>query len=198
MPEPPTPAPPPPLPDRIDPASLSRLDAARLDAEAARLGGVERATRSAMSPYERHLREIRTRLEEIATERRRRERTERHARRMSVREQAASGEMPGLDDALGGDPPPLPDATQLSQVRAHLRTGGEVAFGYPSRPGVVSFTDGRQMRSATTWGEARQLYADGWEPGSPGNPGVRGVRVHLIGTRVERVVDIGDVVVAAG
>jgi hypothetical protein len=198
MPDSSAPAPPPPLPDRVDPESLSRLDAAQLDAEAARLAGVERATRSAMSPYERQLREVRTRLEEIGTERRRRERLERHSRRMSVREQAASGEMPGLDEALGGDPPPLLDTTPLSQVRAHLRSGGEVAFGYPSRPGVVSFTDGRQMRSATTWGEARQLYADGWEPGSPGNPGVRGVRVHLTGTRVERVVEMSDVVVATG
>jgi hypothetical protein len=197
MPEPP-PTPPPPLPDRIDPGGLGRLANELLEAEATRLAEVERATRSAMSPYERQLREIRTRLEEIATERRRRERAERHERRVHVRERAASGEMPGLGDALGADPAAMPDEVPLSGVRAHLRSGGEVAFGYPSRPGVVSFTDGRQMRSATTWGEARRLYADGWQPGAPGNPGLRGVRVHLSGTRVERVVGLDEVVVTAG
>ena len=196
MPE--SPAPPPPLPDRVDPEALTRFDADRLDAEASRLGEVERATRGAMAPYEHQLREIRARREEIATERRRRERAERHARRVSVREQAASGEMPDLGDALGGEPSALPDDLPLSGVRAHLRSGGEVALGYPSRPGVMSFTDGRQMRNAGTWGEARRLYAGGWEPGSPGNPGVRGVRVHLAGTRVERVVDLRDVVVDLG
>ena len=74
------------------------------------------------------------------------------------------------------------------------KSGGEVRFGYATRPGPVPFTDGRQLRNARTWGEARELYAGGWEPGSPGVPGIR---VHLVGTRVERVVDAGEVVVRA-
>jgi hypothetical protein len=166
-----------------------------LDAETARLAEVERATRTAMSPYDRQLREIHARQQEVATERRRRERAERHAARISVRELAGSGGMPTLADALLAEPTPLAGELPLGAVRAYLASGGEVGFGYPSRPGTLSFTDGRQISTASSWGEARQLYADGWEPGAPGAAGVRGVRVHLAGTRVERVVGLQDVVV---
>jgi hypothetical protein len=67
-----------------------------------------------------------------------------------------------------------------------------VGFGFPTRPGSIGFTDGRRQRQARTWDEARSLYDDGWEPGSPGIPGVR---VHLAGTRVERVVGADEVVI---
>jgi hypothetical protein len=194
MTETPEPIPPPLLPSRVDPGRLGDLEAADLDAEAARLAEAERATRTAMSPYDRQLREIHARQEEIATERRRRERAGRHAARIAVREMAGSGEMPTLADALLAEPSPLPEGRPLSEVRAFLSSGGQVGFGYPTRPGILGFTDGRQLRNATTWGEARALYADGWEPGAPGAAGVRGVRVHLSGTRVERVVTPGEVV----
>jgi len=185
---------PPLLPSRVDPERLRDLETADLEAEAARLAEAERATRTAMSPYDRQLREIHARQEEIATERRRRERAGRHAARIAVREMAGSGEMPALADALLAEPSPLPEGRPLSEVRAFLSSGGQVGFGYPTRPGILGFTDGRQLRNATTWGEARALYADGWEPGAPGAAGVRGVRVHLSGTRVERVVTPGEVV----
>ncbi|MGP8161277.1 MAG: hypothetical protein ACLQGJ_08685 [Candidatus Dormibacteria bacterium] len=192
-----TPLPPPPLPPHIEPGQLRDLDAASLETEAARLAGAERATRAAMAPYDRQLGEIRARREEIATERRRRERAERHAARVSVRELAGSAEMPSLDAALQAEPSPLPEDRPLAAVRAYLASGGEVGFGYPGRPGVLGFTDGRQVRSAATWGEARDLYAKGWEPGAPGAAGVRGVRVHLSGTRIERVVGLDEVLVDA-
>jgi hypothetical protein len=179
----------------VEPGRLRDLDAAALDAEAARLGEVERATRAAMAPYDRNLREIRARREEIATERRRRERAERHAARRAVREMAGSAAMPSLADALLADPSPFPDDRALGAVRAFLVSGGEVGFGYPTRPGVLGFTDGRLLRNAGTWGEARSLYSQGWEPGAPGTPGVR---VHLVGTRVERVVGGEEVVVELG
>src|ERR1039458_8875882 len=106
----PEPIPPPLLPSRVDPERLRDLEAAALDAEATRLAEAERATRTAMSPYDRQLREIRARMEEVATERRRRERAGRHAARIAVREMAGSGEMPALAGAgraapAGGRPP---------------------------------------------------------------------------------------------
>ena len=102
--------------------------------------------------------------------------------------------MPSVVDALGSTGL-IADEQPLAEVAAFLKSGGEVRFGYATRPGPVSFTDGRQLRNARTWGEARQLFAEGWEPGSPGVPGVR---VHLVGTRVERVVDAAEVVVRPG
>ena len=185
----------PPLGDRVEPDALRGLSDGGLDAVAAELQASERATIAAMAPYEQHLREIRTRATELATERRRRERAQQVAQRAGVREAAKSGGMPSLAAALATDEELFDVATPLTGVRAFLSTGGEVGFGFATRPGTMTFTDGRQQRMARTWGEARELHALGWDPGAPRVPGVR---VHLTGSRVERVVPASDVVLGIG
>lgn len=181
----------PALPERIEPASLSRLSDEDLEATVHALQSAERATLEAMAPYDRQLREIRARGAEIATEQRRRERAEHVARRATVRELAKSGGMPGLGDALAAPDTPFALDAPLQALRAFLGTGGEIGFGFATRPGTIGFTDGRQQQQARTWGEARELHARGWDPGAPGVPGVR---IHLAGSRVERVVGVDDVV----
>jgi hypothetical protein len=182
----------PELPKAVDPAALQTLAEPELEALAGDLQAALRGVTAAMAPYETQLREIRSRQAELSTERRRRERAAQVQQRASVRQQAKSGEMPTVLDALD-DPADLFAAeTPLREVHAFLATGGEVGFGFATRPGTVTFTDGRQQRHATTWGEARELHRLGWDPGAPGIPGVR---VHLIGTRVERVVAATEVVV---
>jgi len=174
----------------VPPEAVRDLDDAGLAAVAEELTATERRVQAAMAPYEAQLKELRARSAEVATEQRRRERAQRHAARLAVREQAGSGELPSFAEALA-----LAEGTDdrpLRETRAFLRTGGEVGFGYPTRPGAVAFTDGRRVTQATTMAEARRLYAEGWEPGTPGLPGVR---VHLVGTRVERLVSSDDVVV---
>jgi hypothetical protein len=185
----------PPLGDRVEPDALRELSDDGLDALGAQLQATERATVAAMSPYEQHLREIRTRVTELATERRRRERAQQVATRAGVREAAKSGDMPSLAAALAGGEELFDAATALTDVHAYLSTGGEVGFGFATRPGTMTFTDGRQQRQVRTWGEARELHQLGWDPGAPGVPGVR---VHLAGSRVERVVSAADVVLTAG
>jgi len=186
------PEPLPPLPDRVEPEALRDLSETELATVLDAVRGAERATVAAMSPYQRQLRELQARALEVATEQRRRERAAHIAQRRAVREQATSGELPSLATALAEVPSPVAEDRPLSAVRAFLATGGEVAFGYASRPGTLAFTDGRRQQSVASFGEARRLYAEGWEPGAPGVPGVR---VHLAGTRVERVVAADDVVV---
>jgi len=183
----------PELPDHLDAERLREFDAAALEAAAAALQAGERATIAAMAPYDRQLREIRARMSELATERRRRERAAQVARRAGVREAAKSGGMPSLAAALEAREALFDDAAALLTIRAFLSTGGEVGFGFATRPGTIAFTDGRRQRQARTWGEARSLFAEGWEPGAPGIPGVR---VHLTGSRVERVAAATEVVVA--
>ena len=183
----------PALPPPFDQGSLASLADAELATLLDALAGAERATVVAMAPHQAQLRELRARSGQIATERRKRERAAHIAARAAVRDQARSGEMPNVPEALAGAD--VPDDRPLADVAAFLKSGGEVRFGYATRPGPVPFTDGRQSRTARTWGEARQLFADGWELGSPGVPGLR---VHLLGTRVERVVDAAEVVVRAG
>jgi hypothetical protein len=181
----------PPLADRVEPDALRELSDEGLDALGIELQRSERATIAAMAPYEQHLREIRTRATELATERRRRERAQQVAQRAGVREAAKSGGMPSLAVALASPDDAFEPATTLKDVPAFLSSGGQVGFGFATRPGTMTFTDGRQQRQARTWGEARELHALGWDPGAPGVPGVR---VHLAGSRVERVVASGDVV----
>ena len=181
----------PPIGDRVEPDALRALSDDALDTLGTELQANERATIAAMAPYEQHLREIRIRATELATERRRRERAQQVAQRAGVREAAKSGGMPSLAVALTSAEELFEPATALTEVRAFLSTGGEVGFGFATRPGTIGFTDGRQQRQARTWGEARELHALGWDPGAPGVPGVR---VHLAGSRVERVVAAGDVV----
>lgn len=180
----------PELPPPFEPDSLGSLDDAALEDLLAALGTSERATVAAMAPHQAQMKELRARIGQVATERRRRERAAHIAARAAVRDQAKSGEMPTVVEALATST--IPDDRALAEVAAFLKSGGEVRFGYANRPGPLPFTDGRRVSNAATWGEARRLYGDGWEPGSPGVPGVR---VHLIGTRVERVVDASDVVV---
>jgi hypothetical protein len=191
-PPPALPAPLPPLPERLEPEGLRELDEAALEGAAAALTAAERATVQAMAPYERQLRELRARGAELATERRRRERAQHIALRSEVRRQAGTGEMPTLADALAATEAALPADRPLRELRAFLATGGEVGFGYPSKPGFIGFTDGRRTAQAGSFGEARRLWAEGWEPGAPGVPGVR---VHLAGTRIEKVVAPDGVVV---
>jgi hypothetical protein len=191
-PPPAAPAPLPPLPERLEPETLRELDDQALEAATANLTAAERETVQAMAPYERQLRELRARGAELATERRRRERTQRHQQRIEVRRQAGTGEMPTLADALAAAEAALPAERPLREVRAFLVSGGEVGFGFPTKPGFIGFTDGRRTSQADTFGAARQLWADGWEPGAPGVPGVR---VHLVGTRIEKVVGADGIVV---
>ncbi len=188
-----TPKPLPDLPRRYEPERLRDLSDAELTDIVAAARDVERTTIVAMAPYDRQIKELRSRLAEVATERRRRERAAHMASRKAVRESAASGDMPSFSDALASAESPIPEGQLLAELPVFLRTGGEVRLGFPGRPGPTAFTDGRQTRNATTWGEARQLFRDGWEPGTPQ---VMGVRVHLVGTRVERVASTDDVVVS--
>ena len=188
----PNPAALPPLPDAVDAQTLQALTEPGLESVERDLRAAERATVAAMSPWDRQLREIRARLAELSTERRRRERAAHIAHRASVRELAKSGTMPTLADALAAPDELFDAATALTALKVFLKSGGEVGLGFPTRPGTIAFTDGRRQQQAKTWGEARQLAAAGWEPG---NAGIAGVRVHLAGSRVERLVGADEVVV---
>jgi len=198
-PHPPSPAtePPAPVPDLPAPADAEALRE-KTDTDLTglldELAAAERATRAAMAPYDRQLREIRARSAEVATEQRRRERSRRQTQRKAVRQAAGTAELPTLAEALEAGVPPLDPDQPLAQATVFLKTGGQVHFGYPSRPGTVSFSNGREQRPATTLGAARELFAQGWEPGTTAIPGVR---VHLAGTKIERVVAADEVLLDA-
>ena len=182
----------PDLPEWPQSETLAELDATTLETLFEATRTAEQATLAAMAPYDRQLKELRARLAQVATEKRRRERGATVSQRREVREQAASGELPTLGEALAASGAKASNEINLAELQVFLRSGGEVRLGFPGRPGQLSFTDGRQARIASTWNEACAAYLSGWEPGTAQVPGVR---VHLLGTKVERVVGPDEIVV---
>ena len=160
--------------DELEALSEAEL-AARLD-----------AIKAEMRPLEQQLAELRARRDVLFTEQRRRERLDRREARAQLKAAMAGGELPTIADLVAGADEGAFDAYAFS-----LKTGGEVALGFPgARQATVAFTDGVSTVQARDLKQAAELYAAGWELGSPGRPGVR---VHVPGTRQEKLVDPRDV-----
>jgi hypothetical protein len=135
-----------------------------------------------MRPLERDLAELRAQRDVLRTELRRRERLGARERRADLKAQIREGALPTVDSLVANS-----DQGSFDEYRYNLKTGGEVRLGFPgARRQSVAFTDGRVVAQAHDLGEAARLYAAGWSMGSPGRPGVR---VHLVGTRQEKLVD---------
>jgi hypothetical protein len=142
--------------------------------------------RAAMRPLEQRLGELRGRRDVVLTELRRRERLDRRESRARLKTAMSTGALPTVSELVAGS-----DEGSLEDFVFSLKTGGEVALGFPgARQPSLSFTDGVRTVQAKDLGEAARLYGAGWELGSPGRPGVR---VHLAGTRQERLVAPDDV-----
>lgn len=158
---------------------LTALDAAELQARLEHL-------RARMRPLEQQLAALRAERDVVLTELRRRERLDRRESRARLKAAMGSGELPTIADLVAGS-----EAGPLDGYVYSLKTGGEVALGFPgARQATLSFTDGAQTRQARDLAEAAELYEAGWDLGSPGRPGVR---IHFPGTRQERLVDAQDV-----
>jgi hypothetical protein len=142
--------------------------------------------RQAMAPPEQQLTELRARRDVLLTERRRRERLEQRERRAGVKELMRSAELPTIAELVEQT-----GTGSFDDYVYNLRTGGEVRLGYPgARAQSLSFTDGRQTAQARDLAEASRYFEAGWELGAPGRSGVR---VHLPGTRQERLAPASDV-----
>lgn len=158
---------------------LTGLEAAELQAKLDEL-------RASMRPLEQQMAELRSRRDLVLTELRRRERLDRRESRARLRAAMSGGELPTIQDLVAGS-----DEGSLEDYSFTLKTGGEVALGFPgARQPSLAFTDGARTVQARDLAEAARLYAAGWELGSPGRPGVR---IHFPGTRQERLVDAQDV-----
>jgi hypothetical protein len=148
--------------------------------------------RREMAPLERRLAEARGRRDVILTEQRRRERMATMAQRRGVREAVQAGQAVTLAAVAEGAGPGDAEDKALSSQPWRLSTGGSVGLGFSgARAQHVALTDGMTFRDATSLGELRSLYAAGWTFGQPGRPGVR---VHLEGSKVERVVAPEEVI----
>ncbi len=175
------------LPDL--PADLHAASDAELARYVQELNERARALEEQIAPIRAVLDSIRQTNAAIATEVRRRERMASHAERKALQQSFSDTSHPLLETALG-TPGLFPAALPLAELDCVLRTGGAVQLGYATKRGTMSFTDGTEVRNASTWGESTALFLDGWQPGTKTLPGVR---VVLLESKVERVVPAGDI-----
>lgn len=162
-----------------DGAELTELAADEVEKRIDSLSG-------SMRPLEAQLAELRAQRDVLLTERRRRQRLAQRESRAGLRDAMRSGEFPTVAELVAGS-----ETGSLDGYLYHLKTGGEVRLGFPgARQQTLTFTDGRRVVQARDLARAAELYNAGWELGSPGRPGVR---VHMPGTRQERLADPDDV-----
>jgi hypothetical protein len=134
--------------------------------------------------------EIQQRIEALRTEQRRRQRQAELAARQATRAVIEDG-MPSLEDVISGAAGTFASELEFGALRFLRESATEVGLGYASasKP-TLSFTDGRAIREVSDLGEARRLWAEGWEPGTPA---ARGVRVYPVGSRAEKVLPASEV-----
>ncbi len=166
--------------------SLSDSDLARTAQEFIKQ---EHALEERIAPIRAQIETIQRARARIATEIRRRERMATHARRRALQEAFSDTAHPLLESGFA-TPDLFPPELPLAHLHCALRTGGAVQLGFSTKRGIMSFTDGTEVRSATTWGECTGLYLSGWQPGTKTLPGIR---VVLLESRIERVVPTDDV-----
>ncbi len=171
------------------PADLRTASDADLGRLARELSEQEQVLEERIAPIRTQIEAVRRAKDTLSTEQRRRERMASHATRKALQEAFADASHPLLETALG-IPDLFPGDLPLAELTCVLRTGGTVQLGYATKRGTMSFTNGTEVRSATTWGESTALYLDGWQPGTKTLPGVR---IVLIESRVERVVPAVDI-----
>lgn len=153
---------------------LAGLGPAELEARVA-------AIREETRPLEAQLGKLRGERDLLLTELRRRERLATRTARADLKSAMREGRFPTVAALVAGA-----EAGSLDDYVFNLKTGGEVRLGFPgARTQTLTFTDGVSVANAGDLARAAELYAAGWELGSPGRPGVR---VHVAGTRQERLV----------
>ena len=143
--------------------------------------------RQQMAPFERRLGELSALVEQVTTERRRRERQQQVRQRAALRAAVSQGQAVSLEELVANPPPGHPAWSELS---FHLKTGGRVGLGYPgARQATVTLSDGADSEQTVDVDQAHRLWLAGWTLGWPGRPGVR---VHMLGSRQERLVGAAD------
>ena len=163
---------------------MEELEAAEIERRIA-------AIRERMRPLERELATLRGDRDLLLTEQRRRTRLTDRTRRSDLKAAMRSGQFPTVAELVASS-----DGGSLDDYVFNLKTGGQVRLGFPgARSQSLTFTDGVQTATAGDLGRAAELYAAGWELGTPGKPGVR---VHLAGTRQERLVPSEEVYARPG
>jgi hypothetical protein len=144
-----------------------------------------------MTPLEESLGKLRAEVQRLASEQRRRERSRHLTTRMQVRTTLAEGQMPTLKQVAESAEHLLDEQLSLFDLRFFRDSGTEVGLGYATaRQPSLSMTNGASTVAVRTLAEIRARYAEGWDFGSAAHPGVR---IHIPGTRTEKVIPASEI-----
>lgn len=146
-----------------------------------------------MTPLEDELARLRVQIQQVATEQRRRERSQHLKSRMQVRTTVAEGQMPSLQQVAESANELVPSDRPLNAFLFFRDSGTEVGLGYATaREPTVWMTNGSTTVAVKTIAELRSRYLEGWDFGTSAHPGVR---IHIPGTRTEKLLQSSEVFV---
>jgi hypothetical protein len=144
-----------------------------------------------MAPLEEALGRLRTQIQQVVSEQKRRERTQHLKTRMQVRTTVAQGQMPTLQQVAESSNDLVPQGTLLTGLQFFRDSGTEVGLGYATaREPTVWMTNGASTAAVKTVAEIRSRYLEGWDFGTAAHPGVR---IHIPNSRTEKIVQASEV-----
>src|SRR2546421_3118808 len=125
-----------------------------------------------MAPLEEALGRLRAQIQQVASEQKRRERSQHLKARMQVRTTVAQGQMPTLQQVAESSNDLVPPGASLKRLRFFRDSGTEVGLGYAtSREPTVWMTNGSNTAAITTIAEIRSRFLEGWDFGTAAHPG---------------------------
>lgn len=143
------------------------------------------------APLEAALARVRVQLQQLASEQKRRERAQHLKTRMQVRTTVREGQLPTLQQIAESSNELVPSTTTLSELRFFRDSGTEVGLGYATgREPTVWMTNGSNTLALKSISEIRSLYLEGWDFGTMAH---QGVRIHVPGSRTEKVLQASEV-----
>src|SRR6202171_5542885 len=145
------------------------------------------------SPLEEALGRLRVLIQQVASEQKKRERSQHLKARMQVRTTVAQGQMATLQQMAESSNDLVPPDTALAGLRFFRDSGTEVGLGYATaREPTVWMTNGSSTAGVKTVAEIRSRYLEGWDFGTAQHPGVR---IHIPNSRTEKILEASEVFV---
>jgi hypothetical protein len=146
-----------------------------------------------MAPLEEALGRLRAQIQQVASEQKKRERSQHLKARMQVRTTVAQGQMPTLQQVAESSNDLVPADAALRTLRFFRDSGTEIGLGYASaREPTVWMTNGSSTAAVKTVAEIRSRYVDGWDFGTGAHGGVR---IHIPNSRTEKIIQASEVFV---
>src|SRR5438445_1352861 len=144
-----------------------------------------------MAPLEEALGRLRVQIQQVASEQKKRERSQHLKARLQVRTTVAQGQMPTLQQVAESSNDLVPPGTALTGLRFFRDSGTEIGLGYATgREPTVWMTNGSSTVAVKSVAEIRSRYLEGWDFGTAQHPGVR---IHVPNSRTEKILQASEV-----